>query len=68
MNEAIDPTHSSTLEEPVEITEVITSDYLVERVIAAHTLRAVAQDLLHTGHRRPVPVLIMITPAAGGGR
>lgn len=49
MNEATEPTHSSTLEEPIEITEVRTSDYLVERALAAQTLRAVAQDLLRTG-------------------
>ena len=49
MNEVTEPSHSCTLEEPVEITEVAANDYLVERTIAARTLRAVAEDLLRAG-------------------
>lgn len=49
MHEAAEPSHSTTLEEPVEITEVAATDYLVERTIAARTLRAVAEDLLRAG-------------------
>lgn len=48
MNKATESTHSSTLEEPIEITEVRTRDYLVARAFAAQVLRTVARDLLRT--------------------
>lgn len=50
MDDTSEPIHSTTLEEPVDITEVAASDYLVERALAAQTLRAQADDLLRNGN------------------